>query len=382
MKLFKKLVAVTLGTALTLSMVSSALASDVTSSSQTVGGNGDIVYIDKDIYSVVLPTSENFNFVLDPQGLSAIATGSSLNFDDLQGGSIIGGAPVGAKNNSSYPVMLTVDLRITGAATAVNTKAAVEADTNNNILIYMEPTAATVTSLNATDTSLYPDTAFVSSGKGYPVASGGTTLTFSLDKADYTVTKLSDGTFDPNIIENTGAGTLLQLGGFVNTKADWSTYTGDSPADTVALEAEFAFSSTDTSTGTAVAGIPGLKSDALPTALEVEPSSSGGLTKGIVVSGEDTDDFVYTDNYTTLVEADAGQWVETGTLLFYDGGLGIKKVTSQDDGSEDVFTLTSTTYGWNADTYNFAMKFGAAATKTIVITLEDDSTYSFKIKVS
>ncbi|MCL2633228.1 MAG: hypothetical protein FWD34_01805 [Oscillospiraceae bacterium] len=209
-------------------------------------GNGSIVYTDTNIYSVLLPTAESWDFVLDPQGLiGAHASGTVGNANELSNatpsdlapfaGKIISGSYVPtAINNSSFDVTLGVTLRVTGDAVAVTSESAVHAGISNNILLTVEPAANSVNTQGAE---------FVGSGTGYAVLNTAGELKFVLDSANYVFNAVpgsSGSEFSYDIVPNTGKGTQLKIGGYCNKNADWTQFADDTKG--VGINAVFSFS--------------------------------------------------------------------------------------------------------------------------------------------
>ena len=228
MKGFKKVLALLTAAAITISIgtVSVFASGDVT-------GDGDTKYIDTDITEVILPTSSAWNFVLDPQGLEGLASGSSAGLDTLNGGGIIptGTAPL-AVNKSSYDMSLRVELKVTGDANVVATDTAVEADNGNNILLNVIASTADVNTAGGTFAGTV-ETA---------LSTSGTDIQFVLAPAAYEVKNTAGVYTYERVAADDGHGTELQLGGKVNTKADWSAFTGTTPAKKVGITAKFTLS--------------------------------------------------------------------------------------------------------------------------------------------
>ena len=239
--------------------------------SSSVGGSGDTAYIDLEIYDVTLPTGNLLDFALDPQGLLGITGSEPVAMDDLVGGRIISNGVAKAFNNSAMDIKLSIELTGTGDATFLpyttddeTTLAAIDADTNNNVLLYAVPS-----SVNIVDAT----TEYSAAHKGYVITKDGSTLDFVLPKAEYEVTN-DGGTYTATPKEGTGHGTAIQLGGYVNSTANWTDYTGESAAKTVGLGAVFSYvKATDAeSAQTPVAGIPGLISTTESLTLIVPPT--------------------------------------------------------------------------------------------------------------
>jgi hypothetical protein len=203
----------------------------------TVTGDGETKYINLEIYEVTLPTGDLLNFTLDPQGLYAIASGETKDLAALGGGAIFSNGTAAAINNSSVDVKLSIELTGTGNATFIayddtdeKTKDKVEGDTANNILLYAVPSAVDI-STEATE--------YVASGSGFVIEDSASSLEFILGAAAYEIENNAD-VYTATPKEGTGHGTAIQLGGYVNSKADWSDYV-EGGSKSVGVQAVFSY---------------------------------------------------------------------------------------------------------------------------------------------
>ena len=113
----KKIVSLTLAAAMCVCMPASVFAATTTqkntkTGSSTVTTEGDVNYLDTDIYEVTLPTGNCFNFTVDPQGI--LSATDPDNYSDTAGTIVApktGGAFI--NNKSSVPIKLTVDAYVT-----------------------------------------------------------------------------------------------------------------------------------------------------------------------------------------------------------------------------------------------------------------------------
>lgn len=258
----KKTCSIILALALMLSLSTVALADDTPPDSTEITGEGSTEYINLEIYTVTVPTVDTLDFMLDPQGLLGIEPGATVDVANLKGGSIIPGPTVPKViNNSSVDLTVSIDLKGSGDANFMSkedddqtTIDAVNGDTENNIILYAVPSSVNIP---------LPATEYQLSTKGYIINSttDAITLEFVLDAADYEVTE-SNGSYTAEAKPGTGSGTAFQLGGYVNTKADWSDYTGANPDKTVGVSAVFSFakSSEEESADPGVEGVHGILS--------------------------------------------------------------------------------------------------------------------------
>jgi hypothetical protein len=326
-----------------------------------VTGEGDTEYIDMEIYAVTLPTNDNFNFTLDPQGLLAIAEDDTKDFDELKGGRIFPLAPPAATiNNSAVDITLSVSLQGTGEATFIGYSegaiTAVEADDANNVLLYAVPSSKDIFNTSVE---------YAASDKGYVITGAESELKFVLTAAKYEVTN-DDGEYKPAAKPNTGHGTAIQLGGYVNSKADWSDYADGNSA--VGLDAVFSFAkASEEESGTAqIEGIPGLITAPAGKALTVEAPESE-ITVGF--TGEE----VSTEKTITRAS------ITNNAPLVVDFTFGETELVDIRFASASVLQANQYSFDTEASTITFvasrasSIKSGAATYFTI--TLSDESTY-------
>ena len=186
-----------------------------------------------EIYSVVLPTIKEVDLVIDPQGIhGVIENNDSFENLDLYAGKISCSDVAMVTNLSSAPVKVRVSLKVTGDATAVSTREAVE-NQGHNILLYAAP--------SATDTKGMEDNYKVSS-TGIVLSEEENVVEFILPQATYRIVQNEDGSTRKELLnEESGHGMALSFGGYVNKEADWSAYTGTSPAKKIGMTAVFSF---------------------------------------------------------------------------------------------------------------------------------------------
>jgi hypothetical protein len=210
--------------------------------SGSITGDGETVYIDTNIYSVMLPTNTAWDFILDPQGLvgayrddpTGWDTGKDPSVTEPFAGRIISRDYVPtAINNSSFDVSLSVTLKLTGDAVAVTSESAVHSGTGNNVLLTIEPAAGAVSTRSAV---------FIGSGSSFAVSDEPGVLKFVLAPADYVFNHVA-GSDPPDFtytrIANTGKGTQFRIGGQCNKNADWTDFADDTKG--VGINAVFSF---------------------------------------------------------------------------------------------------------------------------------------------
>ena len=109
----KSLIAVAAALTLALSSMTALAAPTVVTdasggNSQTV--NGDVNYVNTEVFRVTLPTTDGMSFTLDPQGLLAVSTGDSSTY---QAGMVVGTGKMTAINESSVDINLTSSFYVT-----------------------------------------------------------------------------------------------------------------------------------------------------------------------------------------------------------------------------------------------------------------------------
>lgn len=232
---------------------------------------GGTVYIDQDVYNVVLPTTASMKFYLDPQGLTTLGNDGTAGASK---GTIVGASlDMHAINKSNAPVALSASYTLEAkkkddtAATGITVvDALADADAITALKGATDKKVA-VSVAAATDATTY------TAGKAWKAGDSGTDITgtamsaadtvyakaagapvtYIMDKATYTA-KMKDGAtdqYDSNSYEmeytaNTGTDLKLTIGGYCSEKADWSAYAkGD---EKLILSAVFGFKKVDNST--------------------------------------------------------------------------------------------------------------------------------------
>jgi hypothetical protein len=378
----KKILTILLALALTLSF-SAPVFADLPPSTQ-IDGVGTTEYLDLEVYSVVVPTDGTLNFTLDPQGLLGVGLNETVDLADLNTGVIVSDGEAKVVNNSGVDLTVTVTFTGTtdnglddGGPTAVFkpyatsdevTKAAVETGTANNVLLYAVPSSVNITSTAGTPS------AYAASSLGYVITTS-TALKFVLGAAEMQI-KDTDG--DKTVVakNGTGNGTGFNLGGFVNTKADWSQFVGGGDNDSsVGVTAVFAYAKASAQDGTDLAaltgdnaggyaGIPGLLTPPTNAALTlVQPVGfTGGanptaktIAKASIVENTLVIPFNFGDETLTKIA------LPTGTTLAAAGNyaVGANSITFSESRTTIFKGFTSAT--------------------TYTITLSDSTTYTITI---
>jgi len=258
MKATKKLIAVILSLVFAISFAVPAMAVvGNPTGNTTVTGEGEVVFVDLEIYEVTLPTSATLSFILDPWGLTELEDGDEALLSDLTGGRVLPKSEIPATvlNESAVPITLTLEIKATTEAgddsenddeanfigfdtNFATTKAKVFADDDLNVLLYVVPSKDGINSV---------DDDYLPADLGFVLGEDDIEMVFVLPEADYMVTN-NGGSFEGVVVEDTGNGTQFQIGGYVNNNADWTNFTADVPAGTpseVGLSAVFAYKKFD-----------------------------------------------------------------------------------------------------------------------------------------
>lgn len=126
----KKFVAVGLAATMMvmpMTVFADELTAPTTGEEATVEGN--VNYIDTTVYKVTLPTTSGLDFVLDPQGLSALDKTTPVQPADADKGKIVGGVGTACINKSSVPIKLTASFYVTDGAGKASTAATLVSST-------------------------------------------------------------------------------------------------------------------------------------------------------------------------------------------------------------------------------------------------------------
>jgi len=206
---------------------------------QDDSGEDEYIYDELGIYKVTLPTTGTLDFVIDPLGLAGLAEGESASLDDLDSGRIYPKSEIPAivLNESSMPIKLTIELIaeskienennddsdddedtvhfIEPNRNFVRTKSAVFEGDALNVLLYAVPSKHGISSLHDE---------FEPSDLGFVITEEGVELMFLLPAAEYAQ---ADEYSDHRLVQGTGSGTQIRIGGYVNDTSNWSSYTDD-----------------------------------------------------------------------------------------------------------------------------------------------------------
>ena len=205
-----------------------------------------------DILEVTIPTTGVLDFLIDPQGLSGLAEGESVALRELAGGKIypMSNIPASVLNESSFPIVLTVDIRAHSTAGGgentdtvcfvpfdtdfERTKASVFDGDGHNVLLYVVPSGNEVR-------TVYD--AYVPADIGFVITDNPIRLSYILPAAEYIL--IGEGEDSRwQLVDGTGNGIQLQVGGYVNSNANWMNFTnghvGSAPS-AIGLTAMFSY---------------------------------------------------------------------------------------------------------------------------------------------
>lgn len=375
----KKLLALTMATAMIFGSSLSAVAATGTgenSTGETVTGTGDVDYVDTTVYEVVLPTNNSLTLVVDPQGLAGLEDGDSATLEDLEAyaGKISCATIPVVTNKSSVPMQIGVTLTLTGDATGVTTVDAVNTGTGNNVLLYAVPSAV--------DT-LGQESGYVASTTGIVLSTTAATVNFVLPAATYSLSKTVQGggtaTVTYALAEGeTGHGTGLAFEGYVNKAADWSAYAG-TPTKNIGMTAVFTFTSTVTATADSTDGAPFGMAAYSGTKVTVEPKVAEPTLNGVTAANAEEGTFTYTKGSGaltipyTLGSGESAKGEVTDVAVIIGGYIFSKNGTWNSDTTfADAFTIGSNTVSINSETMD---TFSPGETDFAIVFDDDPSDY-------
>ncbi len=224
---------------------------DIGAESETISGNeidndgragedteeilNEELEVDPVVYSVSFPAIEQFKFFLDPYGLRGLQEGENATLEELKpyAGKVYCDNRMMVTNKSSVPIRLKVSIQLTGNVNAVETMEELEADDENNILLYIVPSENDMEG----DLDNYQQ-----SENGIVVKKDEPTVVeFLLPQSSYYYKEnAEDGSLQYVIADgDTGHSSAFRIGGRINTKADWKSF--DAEGEEVGLEIRYSF---------------------------------------------------------------------------------------------------------------------------------------------
>lgn len=208
----------------------------------TVTGDGSFVDYDKTPkYQVTLPTSNAFDFTVDPNGLLDLKDGENQAAETRTGTAAVivaSNAAAVIKNESNVAVIVDAKFTVSNtgkAKLATNTAALTDANgVATEAGIYLEVVPASVKTDSVTNSALATDHALALTGNNQ--------MSFKLNAANYVVEKTASG-YTVRLATDAGNydATVLKLQGESN-KADWTEYTTNNGATPAALGITAVFS--------------------------------------------------------------------------------------------------------------------------------------------
>lgn len=250
----KKLLATAMAAVMAVTMIPASAKAD------TIEGGS--VYIDTEVYNVVLPTTATMKFYLDPQGLTSMDEDGNIA-DDKKGQIVANTASMSAINKSSVPVGLEMSYAVTGGGISVKNDATSVDDTGNDVAVSVTADMGTqYTTGGVWDTTGTVDITSPGAITATPTFAGTTgapeEVTYIMGAADYDIEyngKTDEDKFDSSkysyVYEaGTGSEIKLMIGGACSKDGDWSGL----PEETnkLRLEAIFKFVKVDTTDPTNV----------------------------------------------------------------------------------------------------------------------------------
>lgn len=383
---FKQKLAILLAGTMVMATPCVAFASETEITGPGIGGSvdgsgttGSIV--NRDVFKATVPTTIDLGFKLDPQGLVDLATGSSATVDDLSGsaGKIIfaNDNSIIVRNKGTVPLAVTTTVKITDgvtgqAAGTPNGVVLVDSanDVNTGSALNMHFTMTPAATINASGDAI---TGLASS---YAVGASGLTKAFKVNTTEYTYYK--DAADNVTYIPVAGA-TIdaigFELAGTINKDADWSSFAGATPANTIGLQViygieQLAGAYNDAVTDPVNTAAHGLLKD-VPAgggsgsgavtsftftrgSTTVDPTFDVALPAGASASTAPTISIVGTKSGNTTPKtplAGGGQWTynaSTGKLVFPKTGTGLAS-------------------SWITDTYTCTLTFSNNTTATVTL---------------
>lgn len=319
----RKILSLTLAGLMTLSTATTAFANEIDqldgdANPTPLTGAGEAVTIDDDdITLITLPTDDAFDFIIDPLGLTTIEDGGSALLGELQGGriSLVGDAPAFI-NNSGFDVEIDVEIAITSDEIDNFVTATTDLVVANeaNALVYLQPS---VSRIHQTEDA-YDN--FVPTTDGIVITNNPSTLTFALPAAAYRVTN-TGGDFAAAVVPNTGFGSALMLGGYVDSNADYSDATDVAIAltFTVAKKAVAADTNYDESGAYGLVVPASPFTTVVPHVLNIAPSAFASTSIWSPMIGGDVIWTIHPGSGALAVEASTLDLAETSITITVDG---------------------------------------------------------------
>lgn len=248
----KKILATAMAAVMAVAMLPASVKAD------TIEGGG--VYLDTEVYNVVLPTTANMKFYLDPQGLTSMDSTGNIDSADL-GKIVANTSSMSAINKSSVPVGLKMTYVVSGAGISVQGASGISDETGNEVAVsvtasmggtYRGESVWDATSGSAVDTTTSGAITATPTFAGTAGSPG--VATYIMGKADYDIEysgtadddKYDSTKYSYKYKQNTGSEIKLEIGGSCSKDGDWSDLAEG--RTTLSLEATFKFYKVNDST--------------------------------------------------------------------------------------------------------------------------------------
>lgn len=241
--------------AATLAIAMAATINVVPAKADTI--DSDTAYLNKEVYSVELPTTTSQKFYLDPQGLSDAVFGPG------NAGKIIGATTMSAINNGSMPVNMEVKAVVLASSGAITVTTGGSVDALDNVgsgpAIALKISTSSAKAGKAVSTGgIAAGTALTGSDDLYAAITGAavSSQVYGLAAGDYEVVTNAaidssnlDEVFDSSKYEYkmsaSGAAVNLNIGGVCTQKTDWSDFSDGT--EELKLELTFKLTKEDSS---------------------------------------------------------------------------------------------------------------------------------------
>lgn len=347
----KKRIAAFMAAATMLLNVTPVMAAEVqtvTAGAANVSGSGTVSAYDKTpIFKVTLPTANALDFTVDPYGLLDIASGSSVNIDELANSGAIKSASGSAaviKNQSSVPVTVNLKMTAKSEGKTINFKTVgSEVATGDAVNMFLAIIPSSKKAVSAAD--------YTAAGYAIPVTTTASNAKFKLDKAKYEVVN-TNGSFAMKLVSDAANydSTVFKVGGLANPEADWSDFMAGKDSS-VGLDVVFSYvQSEDADVVDTSAGVYGLVSGTATLTDDMGASAaiSGAGLKASSEAGIDYEvtAFSISKDYTITINdgrtIDAIKIADTATT--FSGNLTTGKI----DNDKHTIVVPAGTYGKGA----------------------------------
>lgn len=197
---------------------------------------GDVNYVNTEVYKITLPTTEGMSFILDPQGLASLDEGAH---DASKAGLIVGTGTMSAINESSVPVLLNTSFYVTDTddsqALTLSNDGSISSQSAKemSLEIAVSVSAGDVSSGDGLSAITSTQTIYVES-----VSAGDPTNTgYRMSAATYSFGGNKTDGYTYDLTADTGSIINMTIGGKVAKDYKWDAY----DEETISLNAIFKF---------------------------------------------------------------------------------------------------------------------------------------------